>query len=117
MIVPILRYWVWSLAADLARHVTGDASRVWVWPSLMRSQPTRSASQCAHTCLSSNGAPAPSPCQLSQLLVDAGIASWIVRKHPYSLVPMLVVNWVGHNSYPGTGLKRCDGLDCAFLLG
>lgn len=43
--------------------------------------------------------------------VDAGLVMAILRKHPYSLLPVLTLNAVGHSSYPGTGLKALDGLD------
>lgn len=53
----------------------------------------------------------------SQVIVDAGVITTIVRRHPYSLLPMLVVNMLGHNTYPGTGLHRLDdGPDFAFRL-
>jgi hypothetical protein len=48
--------------------------------------------------------------------VDVALVTAIVRKHPYSLLPMVVVNCLGHSSYPGTGLKSLDGLDI-FALG
>lgn len=48
--------------------------------------------------------------------VDVAVVSAIVRKHPYSLLPMVMVNLLGHSSYPGTGLKSLDGLDI-FALG
>lgn len=51
-----------------------------------------------------------------QVAVDATVLSSLIRRHPYALLPMVLVNWLGHNSYPGTGLKRCDGLDCALSL-
>lgn len=48
--------------------------------------------------------------------LDAGLVMAILRKHPYSLFPVLMINAVGHSSYPGTGLKALDGLDI-FALG
>ena len=51
----------------------------------------------------------------SQTILDAGMIAAIVKRHPYALVPMLVVNMLGHNTYPGTGLKRLDdGPEFAF---
>lgn len=48
--------------------------------------------------------------------MDVAIVSAVVRKHPFSLLPMFLVNVLGHSSYPGTGLKSLDGLDI-FVLG
>lgn len=46
-----------------------------------------------------------------QVGVDAGLVMAILRKHPYSLLPVLLLNALGHSSYPGTGLRALDGLD------
>jgi hypothetical protein len=48
--------------------------------------------------------------------LDASILRVLVQRHPFALLPMVAVNMLGHNTYPGTGLKRCDGIDCAFGL-
>lgn len=51
-----------------------------------------------------------------QVALDASILRVLVQRHPFALLPMVAVNMLGHNTYPGTGLKRCDGIDCAFGL-
>jgi len=51
-----------------------------------------------------------------QAALDVALVRTIVQKHPYSLLPMVMVNVMGHSSYPGTGLGRLDGLDI-FALG
>ena len=49
-------------------------------------------------------------------IIDISCITSIVRQHPYSLLPFLVVNILGHNTTLGNGLKRLDGLDCMFSL-
>jgi hypothetical protein len=50
-------------------------------------------------------------------VVDVAVVTTIVRRHPYALLPMCVVNYLGFNSSPGTGMKRLDGMDSFFSLG
>lgn len=52
----------------------------------------------------------------SQVLLDSAVVGAILRRHPYSLVPMVLTNLLGHSAYPGTGLKRLDGMSEAFAL-
>ena len=50
-------------------------------------------------------------------VVDVAVITTIVRRHPYALLPMCVVNYLGFNTSPGTGMKRLDGMDSFFFLG
>lgn len=52
----------------------------------------------------------------AQAVVDVGVVTAIVRRHPYALLPMVAVNYFGFNSSPGTGMKRLDGMDAFFTL-
>lgn len=52
-----------------------------------------------------------------QAIVDVGVVTALLRKHPYSLLPVVLVNYLGLNSANGQGQKRLDGLDGLFSLG
>ena len=49
-------------------------------------------------------------------IIDIACITSIIRQHPYSFLPFLMVNILGHNTTLGNGLKRLDGLDCMFSL-